>query len=682
MTRKKKIAISFVAFVVVAACLGFGYRMYAGATLSDSEKLEMSKKFAPKIMMHRDEKYFPDNVENWFKATELRYLTKDTRNRVGGIIVIGGDVESALVQKNVTAENLANSEYDGAKSNSDGKFFLNRVVDSAMYGDNQGEVDAPVYVLFYEGDDHVEITYKLWYPHNGNMADNIPLVDGASHQGDWEAVTVIVDKAKQQITSAMYNAHADETQFYIKDELQFEGNHPIVYSGKDSHASYSLDAATKTGDHDWKIDRPGGTNPYVPDDHITNNGKAWSTWNNVVMLGKQPWLNYRGRWGAVSTEYLDGPYGPYPSIGSRLGEFKNRIIFYQRDNCIGHMRGTMNANTNITYNIKEEPPSGITKLANDAIRSLRVVMMNKDTLIRLYDSPDGSKSDDYVEIFVKRDMPSSVKINNIEKFMSNEDVLVLPHYYNGLSGKISRIEVVKGVAAPKSVARFYEGNNATQDLVGTLDLSNNANIALKNSVIENDEIRSMIINSPKGGTLMTVYDDPDGKTTDDWAEVYIKKDGDQIQVDTFEKYVDADGFRVVPHYVNGLDGKISYIRVNTRFEKLPDGSIMFYEGNNCTQDLLGTFNVQYTRVNLKQHKMDNDEARSMCLKNVIPGTVIRVFDSPDGSWNDDVCTITVKKYVGDYDINTFEKSFEDEFVKVEFHKKNGLDGKVSRIEIN
>jgi len=78
----------------------------------------------------------------------------------------------------------------------------------------------------------------------------------------------------------------------------------------------------------------------------------------------------------------------------------------------------------------------------------------------------------------------------------------------------------------------------------------------------------------------------------------------------------------------------------------------------------------------------NDEARSVKLLNVRTRSVISVFDSPSGSTTDDFCVIQVKRSAPEYTVGTFERSYEDEYALVSYARKNGLDGKVSRIRIN
>ncbi|MFY0256016.1 hypothetical protein ACDQ55_18920 [Chitinophaga sp. 30R24] len=109
------------------------------------------------------------------------------------------------------------------------------------------------------------------------------------------------------------------------------------------------------------------------------------------------------------------------------------------------------------------------------------------------------------------------------------------------------------------------------------------------------------------------------------------------------------------------------------------GIIAFYEGNNATQNL-----VQAVEDAPGQdfRPIQNDEIRSTKIYNVRPGCEIRVYDSPNGATDDDFCIVNVKRMSPEYVIDTFEKSYEDEYVRVTFIRNNGLDGKISRVRVN
>jgi hypothetical protein len=89
-------------------------------------------------------------------------------------------------------------------------------------------------------------------------------------------------------------------------------------------------------------------------------------------------------------------------------------------------------------------------------------------------------------------------------------------------------------------------------------------------------------------------------------------------------------------------------------------------------------------------KGDNDEARSVKIaKTVKPGAQIVVFDDPGGSQEDDSTVITIvdRDFLEPegYCLRTFENSFDNpnsnSGIKVEYHRKNGLDGKISRVRV-
>ncbi|BEV73627.1 hypothetical protein THUN1379_31090 [Paludibacterium sp. THUN1379] len=111
----------------------------------------------------------------------------------------------------------------------------------------------------------------------------------------------------------------------------------------------------------------------------------------------------------------------------------------------------------------------------------------------------------------------------------------------------------------------------------------------------------------------------------------------------------------------------------------------FYSGNNqggvglCSiSDVPGlntAFDIKDSAAPCK-----NDAIRSGFVWNAVAGSEIKVFDSPSYSTSDDYTVIHFKQDLPfPMPLNTFEQSFENEYVKVQLHYKNGLDGKISAI---
>lgn len=109
------------------------------------------------------------------------------------------------------------------------------------------------------------------------------------------------------------------------------------------------------------------------------------------------------------------------------------------------------------------------------------------------------------------------------------------------------------------------------------------------------------------------------------------------------------------------------------------GIIAFYDGNGATGQMLQA--VEDAPGQDFRPARDNT-VRSLKMHNVRPGAEIRLYDSPDGSTSDDFSIINVKRVAPEYIVQSFERSYEDEYVRVTFIRNNGLDGQISRIRIN
>jgi hypothetical protein len=105
---------------------------------------------------------------------------------------------------------------------------------------------------------------------------------------------------------------------------------------------------------------------------------------------------------------------------------------------------------------------------------------------------------------------------------------------------------------------FYEGNNGSQNIVQTVEDTLGQNF----QPVQNDEIRSLKLYGVRAGCSITLYDAPNGATNDDFCIVQVKKMSPEYTVNTFERSYEDD--IVVVSYIrnNGLDGKVSRIRIN------------------------------------------------------------------------------------------------------------------------
>ena len=118
--------------------------------------------------------------------------------------------------------------------------------------------------------------------------------------------------------------------------------------------------------------------------------------------------------------------------------------------------------------------------------------------------------------------------------------------------------------------------------------------------------------------------------------------------------------------------------------------LFFYEGNNCTQSRLFSYDTRrFANDNCQNSGAcdgNNDEARSVL---VMPGAKararIQVFDDPKASSADDFTIIEITNPqqipAAGYCVGSFERDTRAHGVLVEHGHHNGLDGKISRVRV-
>ncbi|ADO73113.1 hypothetical protein [Stigmatella aurantiaca] len=109
--------------------------------------------------------------------------------------------------------------------------------------------------------------------------------------------------------------------------------------------------------------------------------------------------------------------------------------------------------------------------------------------------------------------------------------------------------------------------------------------------------------------------------------------------------------------------------------------ITFWENNGCGGDQVGWYiynDAAMIMPNASGSGWVNDEARSMMLFRVNAGTIIRVYNSPSGSHTDDWAEITLKRYVDELCIGSFESASPNADYSLRYCDEGGLDGKVSQ----
>ena len=322
--------------------------------------------------------------------------------------------------------------------------------------------------------------------------------------------------------------------------------------------------------------------------------------------------------------------------------------------------------------------------SNDEARSARLYDLDDGLTLRLFDSPSASKDDDWVQIVATESKLSGL-IGSFEEDLTGDSGFAMSyHRNNGLDGKISYLQIDD---EPVATFDFHEGGGGTQNLVCGIEPVNGFH-RFRHGITadcDNDEARSVTLHYVPKGTHLRVFDsrnsNSERRMEDDWFELRLHQDVQNLTVNDFES--DLNSLTVSGRYLrnNGLNGKVSSIQVFRANDF--EGIVSLYEGHGGGQnkvcDLVADRSSQ---VNFKNNgACDNDEARSMVLRHAKRGTLVKVHDSPSCSTGDDYMTIRVKRRRERIVVQGFEKSRNTADFESVYHRKNGLNGKVSCVAI-
>lgn len=270
---------------------------------------------------------------------------------------------------------------------------------------------------------------------------------------------------------------------------------------------------------------------------------------------------------------LDGKISRLHLGHSTLKYDPHDLVFYDGGSCSGNAVAFFISSESYNINCQEGD-----LCPNDSIRSLYIYpSIVENTLIRLYDDPDGDKVDDYVRIHVGRyNSDTGYCIDGFEHQTNSSekerDITVVYHSKNDdLNGNVSHVKIDKATNPndPDDIV-FYEDGDCRGNFVGIFQSTVEAHASCSDShACVNDEARSVLIYPGAADHVaIRVYDDPDGSKDRDYATIYrgSKKFDSPYCISDFERdLMSADtGIEMNYHDVSalwGLTGKVSYIKI-------------------------------------------------------------------------------------------------------------------------
>lgn len=278
-------------------------RLQAAATRQAVDQAVI-RKFAPRVYLHREERFLPTSVEHFVQNSRL----------------FSGNGE--LIAESITLGDLAKHPEEGN--------YLQLKDSAARLGMplQNGKCVAPIYVKANcEDAGYDELIYMFFFGYSGYqmfrgsiwrgktwsyVKRNFEWRDFGGHEGDWEHITVRISKDHQRTLGVYYARHKyGEGNWSAPGSPDY--NYPNVYLALNSHASYGQEAITTTdsiekvavpiltlGSVRWlkTVDVTANESPVM---YASTNRTApvpWEPSAYVLVNDNTPsWLTYKGHWG-------------------------------------------------------------------------------------------------------------------------------------------------------------------------------------------------------------------------------------------------------------------------------------------------------------------------------------------------------------------------------------------------
>lgn len=239
--------------------------------------MNLLEKYCPIFHFHPQEPYMPYNIDTFISECQLR--------TTAGLLLSASPLPQDLMSNNTTTSYLeAMRDFKNTKNPNDGK-----------------PPSYPLYVRTNEcvlnGIAYIRLMYMIFYAVNDKYTlvnDTINL--GGFHYGDWEFVSIFINKDTQLPEKVYLSEHSwDLGQLLNYADLQKVGDQIQVWVAKGSHANYPSSGL-------WT--RIFG----FPNDHCADGKIPWApdASSFIEMDETLPWVKYLGRIGSTTS-----PGSPY-----------------------------------------------------------------------------------------------------------------------------------------------------------------------------------------------------------------------------------------------------------------------------------------------------------------------------------------------------------------------------------
>jgi hypothetical protein len=289
---------------------------------SADEQAALALRYAPRVWLHHDERFGPEDPDAFVAASRLRFLGRRGADTVaereidarrlgaacdaapGGCHRSGGYLARELTRPYTVSAGRAAGLLRARG------FFLDPASE-VHRGELAPRLTSPMLYELRRAGDELLITYWFFYgysrPYIGIGSDTSHNLLDVAHEGDWENVDVALSASGDHAPlRVLFYGHGHPASVPWDQVERVDDTHPVVYSALNSHASYPT-AAPRRGEQTKVCGAVGCSHDF------RDQGMRWDGWQpgRLQSARAQPWYGFGGAWGnAGDLPDTTGPLGP------------------------------------------------------------------------------------------------------------------------------------------------------------------------------------------------------------------------------------------------------------------------------------------------------------------------------------------------------------------------------------
>jgi hypothetical protein len=252
----------------------------------------------PVLVLHPDEQLAPVAVDGFLVDSDIQQKTPSGWEVLSGPLPVGG-ADLRLDQRSCTS--------------------LDGLAATPCYVATEATHDGTpvVYGAAFRTRDGIDLQYWFWYPYD-DFSPAYPANDfWQAHEGDWESVSVILDRASKPLTVAYSQHRKGRRRAWAQAPKR--GLRPLVYVGLGSHANFFglgeqplrvplVDQAVISLMRAYGVP--------VPADHT---GRGQVVRPTLVRVGARSpsWMTFAGAWGEAEYVHIPRRESLFAGLGPR-----------------------------------------------------------------------------------------------------------------------------------------------------------------------------------------------------------------------------------------------------------------------------------------------------------------------------------------------------------------------------